>query len=394
MIQRSTALASPKQFDLVGLGVLLGFIAACAAYLGFQYLNKLQNRQKTSELLHGTIRLAATRNDIDALETLASALHFNADAALGGFTALHAACIQGATEAALWLCMKNANVHAFKDDGWKDTPLHYAAAHGAIDICKILLAFSADPCAVNVFGFAPSMVAQKRRHNEVATYLDAVCQGTTKMPTLDAICDIRTKLSHATSQARLASAAVDGTVEDSSNQTSRSSSLDLEMGKEIAHATAEQAKAWKKLTKRGYEGVGSEGTVLSPGTKVFRVLATLTQLTLIVYIFWRALRTLTPGWDYFYSIPIFLIELVFYPFSFIFILGLWYSIDRPKRWMGDMFPVEEFPHVDVYIVCYNETVDVLEPTSTFHYSSTVVARFDPVLSTIFIISLVSFFHVR
>jgi hypothetical protein len=55
---------------------------------------------------------------------------------------------------------------------------------------------------------------------------------------------------------------------------------------------------------------------------------------------------------YFYSIPVLLAELAMALLSNLFLLSLWCQIERPARWLGDMLPAEEFPAVDVYIVCY------------------------------------------
>lgn len=42
--------------------------------------------------------------------------------------------------------------------------------------------------------------------------------------------------------------------------------------------------------------------------------------------------------------------------------GLWSTIDRPARVMSCMMPENSFPSIDVFIVAYNETVDIVEPT--------------------------------
>ncbi len=45
------------------------------------------------------------------------------------------------------------------------------------------------------------------------------------------------------------------------------------------------------------------GTTPNPTTHGFRILAGITQALGAVYLVWRALRTLRPGWYYLYSIP-------------------------------------------------------------------------------------------
>ena len=50
------------------------------------------------------------------------------------------------------------------------------------------------------------------------------------------------------------------------------------------------------------------------------------QLASATYLTWRALRSLTPGWAYFYSIPFWLMEALGWFMSNIFILGLWEQV--------------------------------------------------------------------
>lgn len=38
------------------------------------------------------------------------------------------------------------------------------------------------------------------------------------------------------------------------------------------------------------------------------------------------------------------------------------QIERPPRRALDMLPPQQLPHVDVFIVCYMEPVEVIEPT--------------------------------
>lgn len=56
-------------------------------------------------------------------------------------------------EAASWLCAQGASVQAQKQDGWRDTALHYTAAKNHMEIAKLLLAFGAAPEALNFAGW-------------------------------------------------------------------------------------------------------------------------------------------------------------------------------------------------------------------------------------------------
>lgn len=57
-----------------------------------------------------------------------------------------------AAAAAVWLLHRGANVHAMKQDGWRDTALHYAAGRGSLATVHVLLAWGADAAARNALG--------------------------------------------------------------------------------------------------------------------------------------------------------------------------------------------------------------------------------------------------
>ena len=45
--------------------------------------------------------------------------------------------------------------------------------------------------------------------------------------------------------------------------------------------------------------------------------------------------------------------------SLIFVMGMWRQIKRTGRVLSDMIADEaEFPHLDVFVVCYNEPIEV------------------------------------
>lgn len=70
---------------------------------------------------------------------------FDINCSIVGFTALHAAVIQGQVEAVEWLLSHGASVKVQKEEKWRDTALHYAAANGHAEVVKILLRFGANP---------------------------------------------------------------------------------------------------------------------------------------------------------------------------------------------------------------------------------------------------------
>lgn len=81
--------------DIVGLGALSCTIACVAIYLLWCHAEKARNGSGHSKVAAGMFRLAAARGDLHAVVCLSHAGGFGTDAELGGFTALHAVCVQG-----------------------------------------------------------------------------------------------------------------------------------------------------------------------------------------------------------------------------------------------------------------------------------------------------------
>lgn len=79
-----------------------------------------------------------------------------------------------ATDSVAWLLANGADPHRQKDDSWRDTVLHYAAAGGSLDCVKILLAFGSDPRAKNFAGLMPRDYAASNNHLHVVEHLDMV----------------------------------------------------------------------------------------------------------------------------------------------------------------------------------------------------------------------------
>jgi len=71
------------------------------------------------------------------------------------------------------------------------------------------------------------------------------------------------------------------------------------------------------------------------------------------YLMWRAARSCPTGWLYLYSIPVLLAEIAMSCMAHLFVLGMWSQLERPARWLADMLPLDSFPTVDVFVVCYN-----------------------------------------
>jgi hypothetical protein len=121
--------------------------------------------------------------------------------------------------------------------------------------------------------------------------------------------------------------------------------------------------AIQQAAARGFYGWGTQGTEPKHGITVMRALIVMSVISTLIYLVWRALRTLTPGLWYTCSMPFWVMEAVTFVSGLAFMLSLWYQIERPERLLCDMLPDEQdFPHVDVFIVTYSEPCEVLEPT--------------------------------
>ena len=56
-------------------------------------------------------------------------------------------------DAVVWLLHRGADLTVMKEDGWRDTALHYAAGSGSLDCVQaLLLAWGADATAANALG--------------------------------------------------------------------------------------------------------------------------------------------------------------------------------------------------------------------------------------------------
>lgn len=83
------------EVDAVGLATLTGFLLCVGVYLARCQAVKARNGSGHSSIAAGMFRLAASRGDVHAMACLGFAQGFAPNAGLDGFTALHAACIQG-----------------------------------------------------------------------------------------------------------------------------------------------------------------------------------------------------------------------------------------------------------------------------------------------------------
>jgi hypothetical protein len=85
-------------------------------------------------------------------------------------------------EAAVWLLQRGASPSAALHSGSRDTALHLAAAHGRLDLIKVLLAHGANYHAKNSQAQTPAAVAHQARHTAEAAYLLDTAKGMLHVP--------------------------------------------------------------------------------------------------------------------------------------------------------------------------------------------------------------------
>ena len=276
--------------------------------------------------------------------------------------------------AVLWLVQNGANVGKVKEDGWKYTALHYAACKGHEEIVKILVAYGAEIGLENFLGETAAQVASNMGHRKVSMYLELILKGGAD-GTLGGM-----RLSSLDSTSLPSIGTESGENPRVLNDEQRRQLRDEYSGffferEAIAHT---ELSRWKKkfgrvfrakddefeaYMKRGFEGYGTPGTVPGRYLRGFRRVAEIYLVISFLYLLWRALRSLNPGWWYFYSVPFYVIELTGWTMGLCFIYSLYYQIDRPSRSITRMLPEEEYPKVDIFICRYSEPVEILEATT-------------------------------
>lgn len=109
---------------------------------------------------------------------IASGAHVNARDYMG-FPALRNAVVSGNYDAVWYLLRCNANPD-IKDLARGNTPLHFAASNGRLDLVRLLLEEGADPRIENCYGNTPAVFAKNPDIKTMLEYRAAV---------LDALCD-------------------------------------------------------------------------------------------------------------------------------------------------------------------------------------------------------------
>ena len=320
------------EVDVNGVYLLVGYLFLVSAYLGSCWFGRWRkSRNRMAEIDGGKFRLAASTGNVEALQAIKDTVaDFDINVSVNGFTALHAACSQGQVNAVLWLCRNGADVDAVKNDGWLYTPIHYAASQGHLHCVKVLCAFGADWRRQTFSGDTAAQIAADQGHRNISFYLSNVATGAVKP--------------------------------QSSEYDGRVFRRDYQGAWKTIEGQVQPLKSIKEYMVRGNEGIDTPGTIHSPNLQVFRVLALVYIFTSMCYLIWRVLRSLNPGWWYFYSVPFWLFEALGWTLGLCFVFSLYYQIERPPRDIAAMLEPEDYPKTDIFIVRYSESVEVLEAT--------------------------------
>lgn len=371
--------------NVVGAYVIAGYVLVLGVYLGSCVVTRwLASRGKIPEVAAGKFRLAAATGRVEMMLGIKKALGavFDIDCDVLGFTALHAAVCQGELGAVLWLLQNGADVEKVKEDGWKNTALHYAASRGNQErhqeVVRVLFAYGARLDRKNFAGETAAQTAANMGHRMMLRLLNELEAGL-----LSSSSSFPSFPSH--SSAGRAPSGTANPEEDGQDGQDGQEALRRHMrasyegyyfskrvdpltklvrwDKKVGQVLEAETGTFDDYMKRGDEGYGTPGTEPGRYLRGFRRIAVLYLIVSFLYLLWRALRSLNPGWWYFYSIPFFMIELTGWTLGLCFVYSLFYQIDRPARSITRMLDQEEFPKTDVYTCRYSEPVEVLEATT-------------------------------
>lgn len=322
--------------DMNGIYLLVATVGACILYVVYCCTARwLQSKRTCFSIDSGRFRLFAARGDVAGMALLyKNNKKVLVDCHIDGWTALHAAVVNGQCGSALWLLQQGSDINALKGDSWGDSILHYAAEQGHEQMVKMLVEWGADVFHENGHGQVAADVALQAGYPSIHDYL-VLCSKTS--------------------------------MEENINK-------EKYKGKHIFKVnngpwklkTGEVLPADQSLLsdylKRSFDGYGTEGTQLRKHVIHFRYFAVICQLSGVVYLVWRALRSLRPGLGFIYSAVFWLCE--FFPFvlSNSFFISLWYQISRPDRYLSRMIEQDHYPKVEIFVVTYNEPLSVIEPT--------------------------------
>ena len=259
----------------------------------------------------GSLRYAAASGNVAALDFLSKRDRFDVDCSHEGFTALHAACVCGRTNAVRWLLRHGADVHALKADGWKDTALHYAASKRHSEVCRLLVAFGADRAKENFEGRTPFDLAPDMHFLNPAEALDGY------------------DMMHIRND-------------------------------DVPAPPSRDCLDW--VLKRRWDSYGAEGTKPYPQLVLTRIFVIVAGCAGLVYVAWRACRTTNTSSTFatVFSVSLLVAELFMMTQFFCSLLLMWQPITREDRKLSDMMSPDAMPSVDIFIVTYSEPEYIVE----------------------------------
>ncbi|GAQ89401.1 cellulose synthase catalytic subunit [Klebsormidium nitens] len=160
-------------FGYSGVYTFAAVIGTLTSYAIYVWIKRVKSRKgKMSGVHAGGFRFAAAQGNVPAMIYIKNnAPHFDVNTALHGWTALHAAAIQGHAHVITWLVNNGADINVIKTDDWNDSLLHYAAANGHQECVETLLSVGADPTATNFEGATPADLARKGGYGDLAKIL-------------------------------------------------------------------------------------------------------------------------------------------------------------------------------------------------------------------------------
>ncbi|MBD2119534.1 glycosyltransferase [Trichocoleus sp. FACHB-262] len=110
---------------------------------------------------------------------------------------------------------------------------------------------------------------------------------------------------------------------------------------------------------------GNTRSRLKQRTLLFRYLAEINLILGAWYLYWRVNNSI--NFDVLWlSIPLLLAEIYSYIGGLMFTIGLWRPLSRQVKSLDQLtpaMPASSWPTLDVFVTCYNESVDIVERTT-------------------------------
>lgn len=324
----------------------------------------------------------------------------------------------------MWLLQRGASPSAALQQGTRDSALHLAAAHGRLDIIKVLLAYGANYHAKNSQAQTPASVAHQARNTAEAACLLEIANGACRVPNRQTYSCMRVawecpegagpeqaRAKLVPDFARQQAGPTAGVLPAAGLQRVRMQMLhtldhvpsDLtgnwdgppSGGEEASQLLLQQLAAWpgsstgaeakgllvaqqgaagaapdisdprvKALQRaacvRGHSGLGSPGLQPHSSLPSLRKLLVALPACFTGELLWQALRALSPGRLYPYSIAFWLLQALALALASLQLLALWRRAARSELLLSRLLPEPKFPCVEVLLLCGLEPVEMVE----------------------------------